>query len=376
QGSGFIISKDGYILTNNHVVDEAKKLTVKFSDGQELKAEIVGTDPDADVAVIKVDGKDLAYLELADSDEAEVGQWVVAIGNPFGLNGTVTAGIVSAKGRSRIGLNKYEDFIQTDAAINRGNSGGPLLNLDGKVIGINTAIIGSTGNIGIGLAIPINMAKYAYEQIIAGGKVERGYLGVGIQNFDKDLAKSFELGDTKGVLISEVTEGSAADKAGIKQGDIVIEFNGQPVDDRDAFRNRVAMLQPGTKADIVVLRNGERKTLKVKLSKRSEEELTGEVVMETLGIAVENLTEDLAERLGYEGLTGVVISKVKPDSIAASVGLRTGVLVQEVDRKPIKNVKDFEKAIAKAKKEKAVAVLLLISNGRYSQFLVLKFEDK
>jgi len=267
QGSGFIVSPDGYIITNNHLVGEAEDIEVKLADGRKFEAKVIGSDPDTEVAVIKIDANNLSILKLADSDAIEVGEWVLAIGNPFGLSHTVTAGIVSAKGRSGFRLAEYEDFIQTDAAINPGNSGGPLINLDGKAVGINTAIIGSIGsigaggNIGIGFAIPINMAKFIYNQLIEGEKVVYGALGIIIRDLDSDLAESLGLEDTKGIAITEVIEGSAAEKAGMKRYDVVVKFNGEEVEKVNEFRNRVAMLKPGTKVKIVVVRNGKRKTL-------------------------------------------------------------------------------------------------------------------
>ncbi|MHC4753414.1 MAG: S1C family serine protease [Planctomycetota bacterium] len=257
QGSGFIISSDGYILTNNHMVEGADKVVVELADGQKFTATAkdIKTDPDTDVAVVKIDAKDLAYLELADSDTLEVGEWVLAIGNPLGLSHTVTAGIVSATSRSGFGLANLENFIQTDAAINFGNSGGPLINLDGKVVGINTAIAGSTGNIGIGFAIPINMAKHAYTQLIESGTVERGFLGVLPQDLDPEMAEAFGLKNGKGVLIPEVTKDSAADKAGLKHNDIILEIDGESVESADGFRNRIAMFKPGTTIKLVVWRD-------------------------------------------------------------------------------------------------------------------------
>ena len=373
QGSGFIISADGYILTNNHLVSDAEKVTVNLADGRELEAKIIGTDPDSDVAVIKLDAKDLPVLELADSDSLEVGEWVIAIGNPFGLSHTVTAGIVSAKGRSGFRIAEYEDFIQTDAAINPGNSGGPLLNLNGKAVGINTAIIGSRGNIGIGLAIPVNMAKAIYDQLVEGGTVVRGFLGVGIQDLTAELAESFDLKDTKGVLISEVTEDSAAEKAGLKQGDIVVEFEGQAVEKMGEFRNRVAMLKPGTKVKIVVLRDGKRKELTAKLSERPVDErvAAGETeMMETLGFAVQELTDDLAKRFGYEGLRGVIVTEVEPGSLAEFAGIGPGTLIMEVNRTQVSNVKEFNEEIEKGAGEGSV--LLLVRDERYSRYVLLK----
>jgi serine protease Do len=377
QGSGFIVSADGYILTNNHLVGEADKVKVSLADGRELTAETVGTDPGSDVAVIKVDAEDLPHLKMADSDGLEVGEWVIAIGNPFGLSHTVTAGIVSAKGRSGIGVTAYEDFIQTDAAINPGNSGGPLLNLEGKVVGINTAIIGSRGNIGIGLAIPINMAKYIYEQLKEKGEVVRGYLGVLPQDLTDQLAKAFDLDTTEGVLIAQVEPDTPAEKAGFKQGDIVVELNGEPVKNADTFRNRIAMYKPGSEIKVVVLRDGERKTLAVELAERpGREELMGkgQAAREELGITVENLTSDLAERLGYEDMHGVVVTGVERGSLASEVGIERGMLIQEVNRQRVKNVDDFNEAMEKASEEGRV--VLLIFNGQYSQYVAIPLSEE
>ena len=377
QGSGFIVSPDGYILTNNHLVGEANDVQVKLVDGRELKAKVVGSDPDSDVAVVKIDGDKLPTLELADSDKLEVGEWVLAIGNPFGLSHTVTAGIVSAKGRSGFRIAEYENFIQTDAAINPGNSGGPLINLDGKVVGINTAILGPGGNIGIGFAIPINIAKFVYNQFLEGGKVVYGALGVIIRDLDPDLTESLGLKDAKGVVITEVLEGSAAEKAGLKRYDVVVEFNGEKVEEVSAFRSRVAMLKPGTKVKIVVLRDGNRETLDAELGESSAElknVKAPEKVMEQLGITIQNLTDDLAGRYGYEDQQGVIITSVEPGSEAAQKGIAPGMLIMEVDRKPVKNTKDFDQAIEKA--AEAGKVLFLINDGRYRILVVLKLSKK
>jgi serine protease Do len=378
QGSGFIISKDGYILTNNHLVGKAEKVTVSLADDREFKGKIIGADRDSDVAVIKIEAEDLHYLEIADSDALEVGEWVIAIGNPFGLSHTVTAGIVSAKGRSGFRVAEFEDFIQTDAAINPGNSGGPLLNLDGKVVGISTAIIGSTKNIGIGLAIPVNMAKAVYTQLIETGKVERGFLGVTIQDLSPESAEFFELEDTtKGVLISDVTEGSAAEKAGIKPGDVVVEFEGNPVENMNDFRNRVAMKKPSSAVEITVLRDGKRKTLKAELDTWPEGGVaiagTPSEVREQLGITVQALTDELAKRLGYEGLSGVVVADIESDSPAERAGIRAGTLIMEVNRQKINNPKDFSEAIKQASEEGKV--LLLIKDDRFTRFVVLRLSE-
>ncbi|MDD5326727.1 MAG: DegQ family serine endoprotease [Phycisphaerae bacterium] len=373
QGSGFIVSSDGYILTNNHLVGEANDVEVKLADGRELKAKVIGSDPDSEVAVIKIDANDLPTLALADSDKIEVGEWVLAIGNPFGLSHTVTAGIVSAKGRSGLSLAEYENFIQTDAAINPGNSGGPLINLDGEVVGINTAILGASGNIGIGFAVPINMAKYIYDQFLEGGKVTYGALGIIIRDLDPDLAESLGIKDVKGIVISEVIKDSAAEKAGLKRYDVVVEFNGEKVEEVGAFRNRVAMLKPGTRVEIVVIRDGSRESLEAELGESSEQ-LKGtkapEKMMKQLGIAVQNLTGDLAQRYGYEDQSGVIIASVEPDSEAAQKGVKTGMLIMEVNRETVKNTKDFDSALEKA--SEAGKVLLLINDGRYRTLVVLK----
>jgi len=382
QGSGFIVSPDGYILTANHLVGEAEEIMVRLADDREFDAKIIGTDPDSDVAVVKIDAKDLPSLEFADSDALEVGEWVLAIGNPFGLSHTITAGIVSAKGRSGFRLAAYENYIQTDAAINPGNSGGPLINVDGKVVGINTAIVTGhlayRGNVGIGFAIPINMAKSIYDQLVESGTVVRGFLGVGIQDLTHEFAAAFDLKEgTKGVLVPEVTEDSAADKAGLKHNDVIVEFNGQPVETAKVLQNRVAMLRPGTKVKVVVLRDGKRETLTVELGKRPS---MGEIVgarpetLDELGFSVRDLTDDLAERYGYEGLTGVVVTKVEPGSQAARTGITRGMLIKEVDRRQVRNTKEFNEAIEKARKKGSV--LLLIKQERYTLYFLLQLPKK
>jgi serine protease Do len=379
QGSGFIISADGYIITSNHLVGEADTVKVKLGEEEDIEAAVVGTDPESDVAVVKIERDDLPHLELADSDALEVGEWVLAIGNPFGLSHTVTAGIVSAKGRSGFRLATYEDFIQTDAAINPGNSGGPLLNLDGKVVGINTFIISrSGGNMGIGFAIPINMAKTISKDLIKSGKVVRGFLGVDIQDLDPDLAASFDLKeDTKGVLIPNVREGSAAEKAGLEHGDVIVEFDGKPVEKVMELQKQVGMKKPGATVKIVVLRNGKRKTLSIKLGRRptpAELAKAETKAVEQLGLTVKDLTDELAGRLGYEGLTGIVVTRVEPGSEAAKKAITPGTLILEVNRTQVKNTKDFDKAIEKAKKKGRV--LMLIRYEDYIRFVVLKMPAK
>jgi len=375
QASGFIISPDGYILTNNHLVGDAEKVLVELADSRKFTAIKTGTDPDSDIAVLKIDANDLKYLKLADSDALEVGEWVLAIGNPLGLSHTVTAGIVSAKGRSGFGLAMFENFIQTDAAINFGNSGGPLINLDGEVVGINTAIVGGSGNIGIGFAIPINMAKHVYGLLKKGEKIERGLLGVIPHDMDAAMAEAFGLKDNKGVLLSEVEEGSAAEKAGLKHNDVILEFNGQPVEAANELRNRIAMLKPGTKVKIVIWRDGKRKTLTAELAKRdSVKAKPGDApaeALDELGFSVRDLSEELAQRYGYEGQLGVIVSSVEPGSLAGRAGIAPGMLIKEVNRTQVKNTKDFNEAI-KSAKEKGTAVLL-VKRDVDSFFVLLTF---
>ncbi len=377
QGSGFIISSDGYILTNNHVVGDADEITVKLNDGRELKAKVVGTDPHTDVAVIKVDADNLHALPVGDSDSLEVGEWVMAVGNPFGLTQTVTVGVVSAKGRSGMGIVDYEDFIQTDAAINPGNSGGPLLSLDGKVVGMNTAIFSKSGGyMGIGFAIPVNMVLKVYHQLRDNGSISRGYLGVVIQDLNSDLAKSFRLDENEGVLVSQVAKDSAAEKAGLEVGDVIVHLDGTQVKNVGSFRNRIALSSPGTKHKLGVIRNGKEIDISVKLGKLDKNTLASGTPAETksmLGLTVQNLTADLAERYGYESESGVIISEVEQGSAAARAGLAPGVLITEVDKKPVKNVREFHNAVSKGLKDNKT-VLLLVRQEGYSRFVVIRAE--
>ena len=379
QGSGFIVTEDGYILTNNHLVGETEEITVQLDDGRKLSAEVVGTDPETDVAVIKIDAADLPHLELSNSDDLQVGEWVIAIGNPFGLSHTVTAGIVSAKGRSRIGVADYEDFIQTDAAINFGNSGGPLLNLDSEVIGINTAIIGPGGNVGIGLAIPINMARAIYEQLRETGTVVRGFLGVGIDDLEPGMGEFFDFENGKGVIVTSVMDDSAAEKAGIKADDVVVELEGESVASANELMNRVAMYKPGSKVKLKVLRDGKPKAITVTLGTRPQD---GSVAVgsrsktqEQLGLSsVQTLTDELAEQLGYEGLSGVLVMEVEPGSLAAEEGLRAGTLILEVNRESVRNVRQFNEALAKA--QDMGKVLLRVRYDEWTRLVFLRLPER
>ena len=377
-GSGFIISKDGYILTNNHVVSDADKITVRLADEREFTAKVVGTDPQSDVALIKIDGKNLPVLPLGNSDKLQVGEWVIAIGNPFELLQTVTVGVVSAKGRNHMGISEYENYIQTDAAINPGNSGGPLLNIHGEAIGINSAIFSRSGGyMGIGFAIPINMAKNIEQQLLQHGKVTRGWLGVMIQNVNKDLAKSFNLKSTHGVLISEVTAKSPAEKAGIKQGDVVVAIDGKPVDNVAELRNTIAMTSPGTRLVLTVIRDGEKYSIPVAIGEQPAEfaqagKHAGNSPLADMGLSLQDLTPELAGQFGYEKNQGVLIAEVKPDSPAGLVGLQAGQLIGEVNKKRVHNLKELKKALKRSKHKKQV--LLRVRAGDYSQYVVLRAE--
>jgi len=378
QGSGFIISDDGYIITNNHVVGEADRVTVRLLDGREFTAKTVGTDPPSDIAIIKIDAEGkLPFLKLGDSDKLEVGDWVLAVGNPFGLSHTLTAGIVSAKGRSGIGLNDYENFIQTDAAINPGNSGGPLVNLDGEVVGMNTAIFSRSGGyMGIGFAIPINMIKNVREQLIEHGSVTRGRLGVYIQDLTKDLADSFGLEQKQGILVAKVVENSPAEEAGLKQGDVIVELDGNPVEKVAKFRNRIALTHPGTKVTLTIVRDGKKQEIKVKIGtlEEGEQASTGGAggKLPKLGLSLQKLTPELANRLGYDGAKGVLVTAVEPDSLADRAGIERGNLIEEVNRKSVTTPEQVEKLIKDANRK---SVLLLVRSGDASRYLALKLED-
>jgi len=375
QGSGFIVTPDGTIMTNNHVVEDASRITVFLQDGRELEAETVGTDPATDVAIIKIDESDLPYLKLGDSDQLEVGDWVLAFGNPFGLSHTLTAGIVSAKGRSGMGLSDYENFIQTDAAINPGNSGGPLVNLDGRVVGMNTAIFSrSGGSMGIGFAIPINMAQQVRTQLVEHGKVTRGHLGVYIQDLNQDLAESFGLPDTKGILIAKIIEDSPAEQAGLEQGDILLTLDDEPVGKVAEFRNRIAMMAPETKIKVGLLRDGKDKTLTVSIGKReddSEMSASEPGSAAELGMSLQALTPELREQLGYEDETGVLVTNVEPGSPAANAGIARGALILEVNRKPVTSPEQIKQALLDNPDR---PLLLLVRHKDATRYLALKPE--
>ncbi len=373
-GSGVIVSKDGYILTNNHVVDGSDKLTVVLQDKKKYSAKVVGRDPQTDIAVVKIKADNLPVAALGNSDNVRVGQWVIAVGNPFNLMHTVTAGIISAKGRSSMNLADYEDFIQTDASINPGNSGGALSDLDGNVIGINTAIYSpnGAGSVGIGFAVPINMAKSVMNSLIAHGKVSRGYLGLVPQDIDETLQKALNLKTSEGSLVGDVSSGGPADKAGIKRGDIITEFNGSKVTSSTQLRNLVAEAKPGSDAKVELLRDGKQQEVTVTLGERPKnlaaagEEENGndnegseeQQSSEKLGLSVQSLTPDLAKQLKYEGDHGVVITSVTPGSSAEDAGLQRGDLIKEVNRKSISSVSDFTTAVKSIGKGDSAAFLV------------------
>ena len=374
-GSGFIIASDGYILTNNHVVGNAGKITVRLADKREFQAKVIGTDPRSDVAVIKIDAKDLPVLPLGNSDKLEVGEWVIAIGSPFELSQTVTVGVVSAKGRNRMGITDYENFIQTDAAINPGNSGGPLLNIRGEAVGMNTAIFSRSGGyMGIGFAIPINMAKSIEQQLRKSGKVTRGWLGVMIQDVNEDLAKSFG-GRAGGALITEVSDDSPAKKSGLLQGDIIVSINDEAVTDVGDLRNKIAMIPPSTDVTLRILRDGNEKNLLVAIGEQPADmdsvtkKMSGGALSE-YGFSLQDLTREVAEQFGYAKDQGVLIADVEADSAAAQVGLQAGMLIEEVNRIRVRNLKELQQALKKAGNAKQI--LLRIRSSERSQYVVLQ----
>ena len=367
-GSGVIVTTDGYILTNNHVVEGADEITVELTDDRTLSAKLVGTDKPSDLALLKVSGSDFHAMALGNSDAVRVGDVVLAVGNPLGVGQTVTMGIISAKGRSTIvGDGGYEDFLQTDAPINHGNSGGALVNTKGELVGINSQILStSEGNIGIGFAIPANMAKNVMEQLRTKGRVTRAQLGVTVQGITPDLASSLGLKQTTGALVSGVTAGSAAERAGVKRGDVIESFNGQPVHDTNTLRNRVAEAGPGTTADLLINREGGEKHLSLKLDEKEAEKSArrsdsepGSEDKASLGVSVAPLTPELATRLGApKDVHGLVVEDVNPDGRAADAGVRRGDIIAEVNRQPVRSVDDL-KAALKRSSDRPVLMLII-----------------
>jgi serine protease Do len=377
QGSGVIVSADGYVLTNNHVVRNADEVDVHLSDERSFRAKVVGTDPKTDVAVLKIEATGLVPAVWGNSDGVKVGEWVLAVGSPFGLDQTVTAGIISAKGRERMGLAEYEDFMQTDAAINPGNSGGPLVNLKGEVIGINTAIASQSGGfMGVGFAIPSNMARSVMQRIIDNGRVIRGWLGALIQDLNEDLSRSFGFTGKSGVLIGDVVPDSPAAKGGLQSGDIVTKLNGREMTGASQLRNAVADTAPGTEVSLDVFRGGQSTALKIRVGELPDDTSAigqpggGESSSNELGMAVRPLTEELAGQLGVETTQGVVIANVAAGGAAAEAGLRPGDVVVSVGDTRIRNLVDYREAISKAKLAEGIRLQFLREGTR--RFVVLR----
>ncbi len=375
-GSGVIISTDGYILTNNHLVQDAEEVEVLLPDKRKFDAEVVGTDPRSDVAVLKIDGKDLPAVPKGKSSDLRLGQTVLAIGYPYAVGQTVTRGIVSALGRS-LGLVNYEDFIQTDAAINPGNSGGALININGELVGINTAIYSrSGGNQGIGFAIPIELAGRIMDSLVEHGRVVRGYVGVVPQDLDPEMSEFFDLKDTGGVLISTVAEDSPAEKAGFKQGDVVILFDGKKIEDSNEFRRLAAEKEPGSKIDVVVLRDGKKKTLTVTLAERPDsgvaerEDHIDDKSPLFLGVGLENLTNEYRDALNLPpDVKGVVITDIDPSAPAGKAGLSRGDVIVQLNRVMVKDLSEFRDVVKKSRDDKA---LLLVYRGGGYQYVLIR----
>ena len=380
QGSGFIVSPDGHILTNFHVVSGAKKITVSLPNkkGKDFSATLIGGDERTDVAMIKIDPKGhdgkFPFLEFGNSDDVEVGEWVLAIGNPFQLNATVTAGIISAKGRQNLQITDLEDFLQTDAAINPGNSGGPLIDLEGKVIGMNTAIVSRSGGyMGIGFAIPSNMLININDQLIKNGSVSRGFLGVSIQSITQDLAEALNLPDTKGALVSEVIPDSPADRVGLIQGDIITHINGNLIESPTSLRIQIMRLKPKTQVVLTINRKGKiLPPIKVTLGTHGQSSFTSNAISsQMLGISVDNLTNENIKKYGLKNSdSGVVIVQVDPSSQAAKIGLQEGSLIMALNHQKIKNIRDFNKALSKIKENDKV--LILVKQGTFMHFYAIK----
>jgi serine protease Do len=378
-GSGVVVSEDGYILTNNHVVAEAEEIVVTFTEEKQYEAKIIGRDPKTDIALIKIEvDKPIPAAKLGDSDALRIGDWVVAIGNPFGLGSTVTAGIVSAKGRI-IGAGPYDDFIQTDASINPGNSGGPLFNLDAEVVGINTAIFTQTGgNIGIGFAIPINMAKSVMTQLKEKGKVTRGWLGVTIQNVTPEIQEKFDLKTTEGALIAEVAKDSPAEKGGLQRGDVIIRFDGKKVKEMSALPPMVAQTPVDKEVEIVVIRKGRERRLMVVIAELKEEAAVAAPpspeIEEAFGFSVQELTPELAEALSLKGEKGVVVSSIRRGSPAEEAGLQRGDLVQEIENETIEDMDDYSRIMEKSASKKQI--LMVVRHRGHTRYVVLKRAEK
>ena len=376
-GSGVLISQDGFILTNNHVVDGAETITVTLPDKREFTGRVIGTDPQTDLAVLKVDGQELPHLPWGNSSDLQVGEYVLAVGNPFGLNSTVTLGIVSAMGRGGMGITQYEDFIQTDAAINPGNSGGALVNTRGELIGINTAIFSRTGGYqGVGFAVPTKLAKPVYASLVSDGKVVRGHLGIGIQAVTPDLAKSFDLTESRGALVTNVLPNSPAHVAGLRRGDVVLEYQGEAVTEPRNLQGLVLGTPIGEKVSLTVMREGKKVTLHPVIREQQPASPVAQVRPAggegpLAGIAVQELDERTARQLGVgQEVNGVVVKGVVPGSSAARAGLSQGDVISEIDRKPIRSQDEFLKAVSHLHDKQSA--LVFIHRGQAALFLTVK----
>ena len=380
-GSGVIVDANGTILTNNHVVDKADQIKVRLMDGREFEAKVKGKDSQTDLAVINIDAKKLTPIKLGDSDKMRVGDWVLAIGSPLDpqLDHTVTAGIVSAKGRSGVGLTQYEDYIQTDAAINPGNSGGALVDLNGELIGINSAIVSKSGGfMGIGFAIPVNLAKNVMGDIIKTGKVTRGWLGVYIQDITPELAKALKLETPTGVIVSKVQDGSPASKAGLKAEDVILQVNGKKVDNKVELSTQIASISPGSRVNLKILRNGKAMDVTVKLGELTpqvEKMSENKSSYSNIGMAVSNITPTLTQKYGLpDKIAGVVVTQVDPSGVAAEFGIQEGDVIMQVNRENIHSVSDFEKQISNTKPGENVLIYLRRGDGNY--FLAFPLPEK
>ena len=385
-GSGVIVDGAGTILTNNHVVDKAETITVVLADGRKFPAKIVGKDPESDIAVVRIEADNLTFARLGNSDKLQIGEWVMAIGNPFGLTHTVTAGIVSAMGRDLKGLNlTFTDFIQTDAAINPGNSGGALVNLDGEVVGINSAIESPTGAyVGYGFAIPINLAREVMESLVATGKVTRGWLGVRIEEVTDQIASSLGLDSPKGAIVNEVIPNSPAQKAGVRQEDLILAVDGEKIKNHNHLINTIADFKPGQQVALKILRGGKELRITVILGERGEALATiqeeeqegrhGAATARGLGMEVQDLTPELAEQLGYKGHAGVVITQIFPGSPGAEAGFQPGELIKSVNRVKVSSTKQFRELVGKTKP--GDTVLFLVRRGHRNRFVTIQIPER
>ena len=370
QGSGFLVSSDGYILTNTHVINDAQEIKITLSDGREFQARIIGQDPNTDVAVVKIEAEGLPFLRLGDSTDVEQGMWVVAIGNPLGLQATLTVGVLSAKGRNNLNITRFEDYLQVDAAINRGNSGGPLLNTHGEVIGINTAIANNAT--GIGFAIPSNMAQHVMDQLIEKGTVERGYLGLMMQPVTGELAEALGLERTEGAIVTEVVDDSPADKAGVQPGDVILRFDGAPVENPARLSKSVSMTKPGQVSRLVVWRD--RRYLEMAIQIRPTPETVaaaGQAQMQ-LGLELKTVTPELAQQVGQPTLKGALVAKVHPGSPSARAELQAGQVIVAINHEKVESSEDFYRILRSLPRDSRA--LIWVKHGPHMRYLTLKVE--